>query len=90
MNAIVLIALRRPYTFVVLAILILLFGAISVLQTATDVNNSQNYTARRSSTPLADYPEQTGTRVQATRATFTFDLLPTAKQPPAYQAKRAI
>jgi multidrug efflux pump subunit AcrB len=37
MNAIVLIALRRPYTFVVLAILILLFGAISVLQTATDI-----------------------------------------------------
>ena len=37
MNAIVLIALRRPYTFVVLAILILLFGAISVLRTATDI-----------------------------------------------------
>jgi len=37
MNAIVLIALRRPYTFVVLAILILLFGAMSVLQTATDI-----------------------------------------------------
>ena len=37
MNAIVLIALRRPYTFVVLAILILLFGAMSVLQTPTDI-----------------------------------------------------
>src|SRR5271168_1717667 len=37
MKALVLIALRRPYTFVVLAILILLFGAISVLQTATDI-----------------------------------------------------
>ncbi len=37
MNALVLVALRRPYTFVVLAILILLFGAISVLRTATDI-----------------------------------------------------
>ena len=37
MNAIVLVALRRPYTFVVLAILILLFGAISVLKTPTDI-----------------------------------------------------
>jgi multidrug efflux pump subunit AcrB len=37
MNALVLIALKRPYTFVVLAILILLFGAISVLKTATDI-----------------------------------------------------
>jgi multidrug efflux pump subunit AcrB len=37
MNAIVLIALKRPYTFVVLAILILLFGAMSVLKTATDI-----------------------------------------------------
>ena len=37
MNALVLIALKRPYTFVVLAILILLFGAISVLETATDI-----------------------------------------------------
>ncbi len=37
MNQIVLIALRRPYTFVVLAILIVLFGAKSVLQTPTDV-----------------------------------------------------
>ena len=37
MNAIVQIALRRPYTFVVLAILILLFGAMSALRTATDI-----------------------------------------------------
>jgi multidrug efflux pump subunit AcrB len=37
MNALVLVALRRPYTFVVLAILILLFGSISVLRTPTDI-----------------------------------------------------
>jgi multidrug efflux pump subunit AcrB len=37
MNAIVLIALRRPYTFVVLAIMIILFGASSALRTPTDV-----------------------------------------------------
>lgn len=37
MKEIVLIALRRPYTFIVLAILILLFGTISVLRTATDI-----------------------------------------------------
>jgi multidrug efflux pump subunit AcrB len=37
MKALVLIALRRPYTFVVLAIGILLFGSISVLRTATDI-----------------------------------------------------
>src|ERR1700733_14235039 len=37
MKALVLLALRRPYTFVVLAVLILLFGVISVLQTATDI-----------------------------------------------------
>jgi hypothetical protein len=37
MNAIVLIALRRPYTFVVLAILILLFGAFAVFKTPTDI-----------------------------------------------------
>jgi multidrug efflux pump subunit AcrB len=37
MKALVLIALKRPYTFVVLAILILLFGVISVLRTATDI-----------------------------------------------------
>lgn len=37
MNQIILIALRRPYTFVVLAILIVLFGTKSVLQTPTDV-----------------------------------------------------
>ena len=37
MKALVLIALRRPYTFLVLAILILLFGSISVLRTPTDI-----------------------------------------------------
>jgi multidrug efflux pump subunit AcrB len=37
MNQVVLIALRRPYTFVVLAILILLFGTMSVLKSPTDV-----------------------------------------------------
>ncbi|KQS76741.1 RND transporter [Methylobacterium sp. Leaf361] len=37
MNAIVLVALRRPYTFVVLAILILLFGALAIYRTATDI-----------------------------------------------------
>ena len=31
------IALRRPYTFVVLAILIVIFGTMSVLHTPTDV-----------------------------------------------------
>ena len=37
MNQIVLIALRRPYTFVVLAILIVLFGVMSVTKSPTDV-----------------------------------------------------
>ncbi len=37
MNAIVLTALRRPLTFVVLAILILLFGGIAVFKTPTDI-----------------------------------------------------
>lgn len=37
MNAIVLVALRRPLTFIVLAILILMFGVISVLKTPTDI-----------------------------------------------------
>src|SRR3984893_6376473 len=37
MNAIVLIALKLPYTFVVLAILILIFGGRAALRTATDV-----------------------------------------------------
>ncbi|CAL1241889.1 efflux RND transporter permease subunit [Candidatus Methylocalor cossyra] len=37
MNKIVIIALRRPYTFVVLAILIVLFGIKAVFQTPTDV-----------------------------------------------------
>src|SRR5882762_5280071 len=37
MNAIVVIALKRPYTFVVLAILILVFGGRAVLSTPTDI-----------------------------------------------------
>ncbi|WNC93537.1 efflux RND transporter permease subunit [Paraburkholderia sp. FT54] len=37
MNAIVLVALRRPLTFVVMSILILLFGAMAVLKTPTDI-----------------------------------------------------
>jgi multidrug efflux pump subunit AcrB len=37
MNAIVLVALRRPLTFVVLAILILLFGGMAALKTPTDI-----------------------------------------------------
>src|ERR1700675_2906962 len=37
MNAIVLIALKRPLTFVVLAILILLFGGMAALKTPTDI-----------------------------------------------------
>jgi multidrug efflux pump subunit AcrB len=37
MNAIVLMALKRPYTFVVLAILILIFGGRAALRTPTDI-----------------------------------------------------
>jgi multidrug efflux pump subunit AcrB len=37
MNAIVLIALHRPLTFVVMSILIILFGAMAVLKTPTDI-----------------------------------------------------
>lgn len=37
MNKIVIIALRRPYTFVVLSILILLYGIMSVFKSPTDV-----------------------------------------------------
>jgi multidrug efflux pump subunit AcrB len=37
MNAIVLVALKRPYTFVVLAILIVIFGGRAVLSTPTDI-----------------------------------------------------
>ena len=37
MNAVVLVALRRPYTFVVLAIVIVLFGTMAVLRTPTDI-----------------------------------------------------
>lgn len=37
MNQIVLIALKRPYTFVVMSILIVLFGGLTVLHMPTDV-----------------------------------------------------
>ena len=37
MNAIVIVALKRPLTFVVLAILILLFGGLAVWNTPTDI-----------------------------------------------------
>src|SRR6204780_444038 len=37
MTAIVRIALSRPYTFVVMAILILIFGAMSAIRTPTDI-----------------------------------------------------
>ena len=37
MNAIVLIALKRPYTFVVLAILIAIFGGLAARHTPTDI-----------------------------------------------------
>ncbi|HEX4195465.1 MAG TPA: efflux RND transporter permease subunit, partial [Stellaceae bacterium] len=37
MSGIVLIALRRPYTFVVLALLILIFGVSAALRTPTDI-----------------------------------------------------
>ena len=37
MNAIVVLALKRPYTFVVLSIFILLYGIMSIFKTPTDV-----------------------------------------------------
>jgi multidrug efflux pump subunit AcrB len=37
MNAIVIMALKRPYTFVVLAILIVIFGVLAALRTPTDI-----------------------------------------------------
>lgn len=37
MNAIVLVALKRPLTFVVMSILILLFGGLAVFKTPTDI-----------------------------------------------------
>ena len=39
---IVKIALQRPYTFIVLAILILLMGVFAILRTATDIFPSIN------------------------------------------------
>jgi len=37
MNAIVLMALKRPYTFVVLALLILIYGVLAAVRTPTDI-----------------------------------------------------
>ncbi len=37
MNAVVVVALKRPYTFVVLSIVILMFGGLAALRTPTDV-----------------------------------------------------
>src|ERR1700737_4013744 len=37
MNAVVLVALRRPLTFIVLAILILMFGTMAAFRTPTDI-----------------------------------------------------
>ena len=37
MTSIVRLALARPYTFVVMAILILIFGTLSAVRTATDI-----------------------------------------------------
>jgi multidrug efflux pump subunit AcrB len=37
MIAIVRLALRRPYTFVVMAILIVIFGVLAAIRTATDI-----------------------------------------------------
>ncbi len=37
MNQVVITALKRPYTFVVLSIFIVIFGVRSVLKTPTDV-----------------------------------------------------
>src|ERR1700681_4630410 len=37
MTAVVRLALARPYTFVVMAILVMIFGALSALRTPTDI-----------------------------------------------------
>jgi multidrug efflux pump subunit AcrB len=37
MTAVVRLALSRPYTFVVMAILIMIFGALSAIRTPTDI-----------------------------------------------------
>ena len=37
MNAIVRIALQRPYTFIVMAVLITIFGVMAALRTPTDI-----------------------------------------------------
>jgi multidrug efflux pump subunit AcrB len=43
MNKLVHIALRRPYTFVVLAILIVAFGAMAVIEAPTGVFPDMGY-----------------------------------------------
>jgi hypothetical protein len=47
MNDIVLMTLRRPYTFVILSILVLLFNAISVLQRAARHRFADQTTSHR-------------------------------------------
>jgi multidrug efflux pump subunit AcrB len=37
MTAVVRLALARPYTFVVMAILVMIFGALSIVRTPTDI-----------------------------------------------------
>ena len=37
MTAVVRLALARPYTFVVMAILVMIFGALSAIRTPTDI-----------------------------------------------------
>ncbi len=37
MTAVVRLALSRPYTFVVMAILVMIFGALSIFRTQTDI-----------------------------------------------------
>ena len=41
MTALVRIALSRPYTFVVLALLLLIIGPLAVLRTPTDIFRSR-------------------------------------------------
>jgi multidrug efflux pump subunit AcrB len=37
LNAIVRIALSRPYTFIVMAVMIMIFGVMAALRTPTDI-----------------------------------------------------
>jgi hypothetical protein len=52
MNAIVLVALKRPYTFIVLAILILIFGGRAALRTPTDIFPNIESPSSRPSGPI--------------------------------------